>query len=184
MVVLYKYNGWKRIVAPDRERLCDTPPCECRGGAGRTYLAHADNPKPGGDSNTCGSWFAYGENEGWDDDELVFEGWFNKGTYEVWNTKRAFGSQYMRWRIWGKTCFDVYAKDGLALVPNGQGCHTGIHRDNEEACVSARDGQPGKWFNSPCVWCCDRSCQSRFCRTLFQIERTAMHSSGPDPHSC
>ena len=25
---------------------------------------------------------------------------------------------------------------------------------------------------------------SRFCRTLFQIERTALHSYGPDPHSC
>ena len=25
---------------------------------------------------------------------------------------------------------------------------------------------------------------SRFCRTLFQIKRTALHSYGPDPHSC
>ena len=28
-----------------------------------------------------------------------------------------------------------------------------------------------------------RPCPSIFCRTLFQIERAALHSYGPDPHS-
>ena len=32
--------------------------------------------------------------------------------------------------------------------------------------------------------CFDRIWPSRFCRTLFQIERAALHSYGPDPHSC
>ena len=27
-------------------------------------------------------------------------------------------------------------------------------------------------------------CPSTFCRTPFQIERTALHSYGSDPHSC
>ena len=32
----------------------------------------------------------------------------------------------------------------------------------------------------------DQGClgPSRFCGTLFQIERPALHSYGPDPHSC
>ena len=31
---------------------------------------------------------------------------------------------------------------------------------------------------------CSRPRPSRFCGTLFQIERAALHSYGPDPHSC
>ena len=43
-------------------------------------------------------------------DDVVFEGDFAEGSYEVWNAKLKFGAPYHRYRVWGKTCFDVFAR--------------------------------------------------------------------------
>ena len=42
----------------------------------------------------------------------------------------------------------------------------------------------GTTIPSTKIECKDRCSPSTFCRTLFQIERTALHSYGSDPHSC